>query len=54
MGTTLLPFGALVFAFPAEGAVGIAWLLGIYAAAAGVVLVTLALRIRTHQAIPAT
>ena len=53
-GIMSMLFGALVFAFPAAGAVGIAWLLGIYAAAAGVVLVTLALRIRTHQAIPAT
>ena len=53
-GIMSMLFGALVFAFPAEGAVGIAWLLGIYAATAGVVLVTLALRIRTHRAIPAT
>ncbi|HVZ22211.1 MAG TPA: HdeD family acid-resistance protein [Vicinamibacterales bacterium] len=53
-GIMSMLFGALVFAFPAAGAVGIAWLLGIYAAAAGVVLVTLALRIRTHQPIPAT
>jgi uncharacterized membrane protein HdeD (DUF308 family)/HSP20 family molecular chaperone IbpA len=51
-GLMSMLLGALVFAFPAGGAVGIAWRLGIYAAAAGVVLVTLALRIRTHQAIP--
>jgi uncharacterized membrane protein HdeD (DUF308 family) len=40
-------FGLLIFAFPGAGAVGIAWLLGIYAAAAGTVLIALALRVRS-------
>jgi uncharacterized membrane protein HdeD (DUF308 family) len=40
-------FGVLVFAFPGAGAVGIAWLLGIYAAAAGIVLVALGVRMRS-------
>jgi uncharacterized membrane protein HdeD (DUF308 family) len=40
-------FGVLVFAFPAAGAVGIAWVFGIYAAAAGIVLITLGLRLRS-------
>jgi uncharacterized membrane protein HdeD (DUF308 family) len=46
-GVLSLIFGALVFAFPAAGAISIAWLLGIYAVAAGLVLVTLGLRLRT-------
>jgi uncharacterized membrane protein HdeD (DUF308 family) len=40
-------FGILVFAFPGAGAVGIAWVLGIYTAAAGLVLIALGLRLRT-------
>jgi uncharacterized membrane protein HdeD (DUF308 family) len=46
-GVLSVLFGLLIFAFPAAGAVGIAWLLGIYAAAAGTVLVALALRMRS-------
>jgi uncharacterized membrane protein HdeD (DUF308 family) len=42
-----LLFGGLVLAFPGVGAVSIAWLLGIYAAAAGLVLITLGLRLRS-------
>lgn len=48
-GIMSLLFGVLVFAFPGAGAVGIAWVLGIYAAAAGFVLVTLGLRMRTNH-----
>jgi uncharacterized membrane protein HdeD (DUF308 family) len=40
-------FGFLVFAFPTAGAVGIAWVLGIYAVAAGMVLVALGVRLRS-------
>jgi uncharacterized membrane protein HdeD (DUF308 family) len=40
-------FGVLVLAFPGAGAVAIAWLLGIYAAAAGIVLVALGVRLRS-------
>jgi uncharacterized membrane protein HdeD (DUF308 family) len=47
-GIMSLLFGALVVVFPGAGAVGIAWILGIYAAAAGIVLVTLGLRLRTR------
>jgi uncharacterized membrane protein HdeD (DUF308 family) len=46
-GALSVLFGLLIFAFPIVGAVGIAWLLGIYAAAAGTVLVALALRMRS-------
>jgi uncharacterized membrane protein HdeD (DUF308 family) len=46
-GVLSVLFGLLIFAFPAAGAVSIAWLLGIYAAAAGTVLVALALRMRS-------
>jgi uncharacterized membrane protein HdeD (DUF308 family) len=52
-GLMSMIFGILVFAFPGAGAVGIAWLLGIYAAGAGLVLVMLALRIRTQVIAPA-
>jgi uncharacterized membrane protein HdeD (DUF308 family) len=40
-------FGFLVFAFPAAGAVGIAWVLGIYAVTAGLVLIALGVRLRS-------
>ena len=40
-------FGVLVFAFPGAGAVGISWVLGTYAAAAGMVLVALGVRMRS-------
>jgi uncharacterized membrane protein HdeD (DUF308 family) len=46
-GLLSLIFGVLVFAFPGAGAVGIAWVLGAYAAAAGVVLIALGVRLRT-------
>lgn len=46
-GALSVLFGLLIFAFPGAGAVGLAWLLGIYAAAAGMVLITLALRMRS-------
>ena len=46
-GVLSLIFGVFVFAFPEAGAISIAWLLGIYAVAAGLVLVTLGLRLRT-------
>ena len=46
-GVLSLVFGVLVLAFPGAGAISIAWLLGIYAVAAGLVLVTLGLRLRT-------
>ena len=47
-GMLSLIFGVFVFAFPGPGAISIAWLLGIYAVAAGLVLVTLGLRLRTN------
>jgi uncharacterized membrane protein HdeD (DUF308 family) len=50
-GVMSLAFGVLVFAFPGAGAIGIAWILGIYAASAGIVLVTLGLRLRTQWAV---
>jgi len=47
-GVMSIAFGVLVFAFPAAGALGIAWILGAYAAAAGVILVALGMRVRSH------
>ena len=46
-GVLSVAFGVLVFAFPGAGAVGISWILGIYTAAAGMVLVALAIRMRS-------
>lgn len=45
-GLLSIMFGVLVFAFPAAGAVGIAWVLGIYAMAGGIVLIALGVRLR--------
>jgi uncharacterized membrane protein HdeD (DUF308 family) len=39
-------FGFVLFAFPAAGAVAIAWTLGAYTAASGVVLIALGIRLR--------
>jgi uncharacterized membrane protein HdeD (DUF308 family) len=46
-GVLSVVFGILVFAFPGAGAVGIAWVLGAYAAAAGMILIALGIRLRT-------
>lgn len=46
-GILSMIFGVLVVAFPGAGAVGIAWVLGIYAAAAGIVVITLGVRLRS-------
>src|SRR5262249_43681938 len=43
-GVLSIVFGGLLFAFPAAGVVGIAWLLGWYAAIAGIVLIALGIR----------
>lgn len=47
-GVLSLLFGLLVIAVPGAGAIGIAWTLGIYAAAAGIVLITLGVRLRSY------
>lgn len=47
-GVMSVLFGVLVLLFPGAGAVGIAWVLGVYAAAAGFVLITLGVRLRSH------
>jgi uncharacterized membrane protein HdeD (DUF308 family) len=46
-GLLSVAFGVLVMAFPGAGAVGIAWVLGAYAMATGVILVALGIRLRT-------
>jgi len=46
-GVLSIIFGILVFAFPGAGAVGISWVLGAYALAAGMVLVALGIRLRS-------
>ena len=47
-GTLSVAFGLFVFAFPGAGAVGIALVLGTYAVAAGLILVMLAIRLRSR------
>lgn len=47
-GVLSIAFGVLVFAFPGAGAVGIAWVLGAYAVATGVILVALGIRLRSQ------
>jgi uncharacterized membrane protein HdeD (DUF308 family) len=46
-GVISVLFGFLVFAFPTAGAVGIAWVLGIYAVTGGMVLIALGIRLRS-------
>jgi uncharacterized membrane protein HdeD (DUF308 family) len=45
-GVLSIIFGIVVFAFPSAGALTIAWLMGIYAAAWGIVLIGLGIRLR--------
>ncbi len=45
-GILTIAFGVLVVAFPGAGAIGIAWLLGVYAIAAGIVRIVLWNRLR--------
>jgi uncharacterized membrane protein HdeD (DUF308 family) len=47
-GVLSVAFGLLVFAFPGAGAVGIAFVLGTYAIAAGLILVMLGIRLRSR------
>jgi uncharacterized membrane protein HdeD (DUF308 family) len=47
-GVLSVAFGLLVFVFPGAGAVGIAFVLGTYAVATGVILVMLAIRLRSR------
>jgi uncharacterized membrane protein HdeD (DUF308 family) len=53
-GILSLIFGFLVFAYPTAGAVGIAWVLGVYAGLAGIVLIVLGIRLRSRAGIVAT
>jgi uncharacterized membrane protein HdeD (DUF308 family) len=46
-GILSVVFGAFLTVFPAMGIVAIAWILGAYAAASGVILAALAIRMRT-------
>ena len=47
-GVMSIVFGSIVFAVPGAGAVGIALILGMSAAASGIVLITLGVRMRTQ------
>jgi uncharacterized membrane protein HdeD (DUF308 family) len=47
-GALSVAFGVLVFAFPGAGVVGIAFVLGAYAVAAGLILVMLGIRLRSR------
>jgi uncharacterized membrane protein HdeD (DUF308 family) len=50
-GVLSVAFGLLMFAFPGPGAVGIAFVLGFYAIAAGLVLVMLGIRLRSYRVV---
>ena len=52
-GTLAIGFGVLLAAFPAIGAVSLAWALGAYAVVSGIILVAVAMRLRTTRPIPA-
>jgi uncharacterized membrane protein HdeD (DUF308 family) len=52
-GVLSIAFGVLLSAFPAVGAVGLAWALGAYAAASGILLVAVAIRLRTGRLVTA-
>jgi uncharacterized membrane protein HdeD (DUF308 family) len=45
-GIVSILFGVMVFAFPLAGAVGISWVLGVYAMTAGIILISLGVRLR--------
>jgi len=45
-GIVSILFGVLVLAFPLAGAVGISWVLGVYAMTAGIILIALGVRLR--------
>jgi uncharacterized membrane protein HdeD (DUF308 family) len=47
-GVLSMAFGILVFLFPFAGAVGIAWVLGAYAMAGGIILIALGVRLRSR------
>jgi len=49
-GVLSVLFGLGVLLYPGAGAVALAWLIGIYAIAIGVVMIMLALRLRKHHA----
>jgi uncharacterized membrane protein HdeD (DUF308 family) len=46
-GILSMAFGIIVFAMPAAGAIGIAWMLGVYTAAAGAVLISLGVHLKS-------
>jgi uncharacterized membrane protein HdeD (DUF308 family) len=45
-GIVSILFGVMVFAFPLAGAVGISWILGVYTMTAGIILISLGVRLR--------
>jgi uncharacterized membrane protein HdeD (DUF308 family) len=52
-GTLSIVLGTLLFMFPALGALGLAWALGAYAAASGIILAALGIRLRTARPVMA-
>jgi uncharacterized membrane protein HdeD (DUF308 family) len=45
-GIVSILFGVMVFTFPLAGAVGISWILGAYAMTAGIILISLGVKLR--------
>jgi uncharacterized membrane protein HdeD (DUF308 family) len=52
-GALSVVFGVGVFLLPGAGAIALIWVIGAYAAAAGVLQIALALRLRNHKHAPA-
>jgi uncharacterized membrane protein HdeD (DUF308 family) len=52
-GILSIGFGVMLAALPAVGAVGLAWALGAYAVASGILLVIVAIRLKTGRLVTA-
>jgi uncharacterized membrane protein HdeD (DUF308 family) len=52
-GILSIGFGVLLAAFPATGALGFAWALGAYAVASGILLIAVAIRLKTGRLVTA-
>jgi uncharacterized membrane protein HdeD (DUF308 family) len=53
-GIASVVFGALVFMYPLAGAIALVWMVSVYAIVTGVLLLSLAIRVRAHGTRPRT
>lgn len=51
-GIASVVFGALVFMYPLAGAIALVWMVSVYAIVTGVLLLSLAVRVRAHSTRP--